>query len=89
MQMIKKKVLLKQKCIWKVKVPKVMQIGVFFCLELGQYKNDSMDWKKFYALNLQCVFSYRIGERKIVAISKDFLKSITKSFLNCLSSSKY
>ena len=39
-------------------------------LELRQYKNDSMDWKIFFILNLPRVFSHQIGKRKRAAISK-------------------
>ena len=39
-------------------------------LELRQYKNDSMDWKKLFVLNLPRVFSHQIGKQKSATISK-------------------
>ena len=39
-------------------------------LELRQYKNDSMDWKKFFILNLPHFFARLLGERKHAANSK-------------------
>ena len=39
-------------------------------LELRQYKNDYMDWKKVFVLNLPSFFARLIGERKNAANSK-------------------